>query len=474
MLETVLGYLNGAIAIAVLFGACVLFHEIGHYVTAKLIGMRVHEFAIGFGRRLWGFTRGETQYRINLVPLGGYVRIAGMEPGAQHEEGGFYSFARWKGAIVLFAGSFMNVVLAALVFTLISVSAGVPVFPGHTVAVRKVLPDSPAEAAGLRPGDEIVAIDGMEDSLLIEDVQPGGLGATLGLRRYDQIYQVAGKPVGVPPEVVQAMIDRRKQAGPGAKLEIEVIHYDEEGYPQGQDTIEVPLPADLPEEARPDESGPFLERMLGVRFVPLGQDTALRYISARPGQRLLLDVRRDGKIVQVAVVPRAEWDRVPDVNDQGQLDMVRKSVGRIGVVLGGETRPVGLGEAIRYGVLGSVQAVYVVAVGLGQMITGEIAPQASGPVGIAAEAVDRARIGWTSLATFLGIISANLAVINLFPFPPFDGFRIVLLTIEAIMRRRVNEKVEVAVTVTGVAVVLGLFVYITFKDLFNLLVFKSP
>lgn len=474
MIETILGYVNGAVAIAVLFGACVLFHEVGHYVSAKLVGMRVHEFAIGFGRRLWGFTRGGTEYRINLVPLGGYVRIAGMEPGAQNEPGGFYSFARWKGALVLLAGSFMNVVLAALVFILISIAAGVPVFPGHTVDIRKVLPGSPAEAAGLRAGDEIMAIDGMDDSLLIESVQPGSLGDRLGLRRYDLIYEVGDDLVGVPPELVQAMIAAREQEGPEAKLEVLVVHYDEQGNPRGQDTVELPLPADLPEQAQPGESGPFLERMLGVTFVALGHDSALRYISERAGQQLILDVKRDDQMIRLAVTPRAEWDRVAETNDQGQLDLVRKSVGRIGVVLGGESRPVGLREAISNGVIGSVQAVYVVGLGLAQMVSGEIAPQASGPVGIAAEAVDRARIGWTSLATFLGIISANLAVINLFPFPPFDGFRIVLLGIEAVMRRRVNEKVETVVTVAGVAVVLSLFVYITFKDVFNLVLFKSP
>lgn len=474
MLETTLGYVNGALAIAVLFGACVLFHEVGHYVTAKLIGMRVHEFAIGFGRRLWGFRRGETEYRLNLIPLGGYVRIAGMEPGAQSEPQGFYSFARWKGAIVLLAGSIMNVVLAALVFILISIAAGVPVFPGHTVDIRKVLPGSPAEAAGLRPGDEIVAIDGMRDSLLIESVEPGGLGGKLGLRRYSLLYEAGGKPVGVPPELVAAMIAAREEQGPDATLAVKVAHYDAEGYPREQATIELPLPADLPAEAQAADSGPFLARLLGVTFVPLGHDSALTYISARAGQQLMLDVQRDGQMLRLAVVPRAEWDRVPETNDQGKLDMVRKSVGRIGVVLGGETRPVGLREAVTYGVAGSVQAVYVVALGLGQMISGEIAPQASGPVGIAAEAVDRARIGWTSLATFLGIISANLAVINLFPFPPFDGFRIVLLGIEGIMRRRVNEKIEIAVTVGGVAVVLSLFIYITFKDVFNLVLFQSP
>ena len=174
MLESIVGTTNGIIAVVIVLGACIFFHELGHFTLAKLVGMRVHEFAIGFGRRLVGVRRGETEYRVNLIPLGGYVRIAGMEPGAPPEERGFYRFPRWAGGTVLFAGSFMNVVLAALAFIAISIATGVPVFPGHSVNIRKVMPGTPAAAAGLQAGDQVIAIDGMTDSLLIDRVDPGG------------------------------------------------------------------------------------------------------------------------------------------------------------------------------------------------------------------------------------------------------------------------------------------------------------
>jgi regulator of sigma E protease len=103
-----------------------------------------------------------------------------------------------------------------------------------------------------------------------------------------------------------------------------------------------------------------------------------------------------------------------------------------------------------------------------------VAPQASGPVGIAAVTADQARIGWTAVASVAGLISANLAIINILPFPPFDGFRIVLLVAEGIMGRRVSEKFEVGVTVTGVAILLGVFLVITFRDIFNLVLFQTP
>ena len=99
---------------------------------------------------------------------------------------------------------------------------------------------------------------------------------------------------------------------------------------------------------------------------------------------------------------------------------------------------------------------------------------ATGPVGIAAVTVDQARIGWTAVASIAGLISANLAIINLLPWPPFDGFKIVLLGIEGIIRRRVNPKVEMVMTIAGVAVLLALFLIITFRDIFNLVIFQSP
>ncbi len=474
MLEDIITTTNGIIAVVIVLGACIFFHELGHFTLAKIIGMRVHEFAIGFGRRLAGVRRGETEYRINLIPLGGYVRIAGMEPGAPPEERGFYRFPRWAGGTVLFAGSFMNVVLAALAFIAISIATGVPVFPGHSVKIRKVMPDTPAQAAGLQAGDQVIAIDGMTDSLLIDRVKPGGLGDEAGLRHYDQIYRVDGHEIGVPYQLLEAMAAARAKDPDAQALEVGVGRFNEDGALESIETLELPIPADLPEEPVPAESDEFLSRAYGVIFVPLGHDSALSYISERAGKPIELTVLRDSRSITTTVVPKAEWARVAEEDEQGRLTTPVRSVGRIGVVLAGETRPVSFGEAVKYGAISSVTAVYTVADGLAKMIRGEIAPQGSGPIGIAALTAERARIGWTSVAFIGGIISANLAVINLLPIPPFDGFRIVLLFIEGIMRRRVNERIEVGVTIAGAAVVLGLFLIISFRDILNLVVYQTP
>ncbi len=331
MLDDIGSITNGIIAVVVLFGACVFFHELGHYTLATLIGMRVHEFAIGFGRRLWGFRRGETDYRINLIPLGGYVRIAGMEPGATQEERGFYTFPRWQGTTVLLAGSVMNVVLAALTFTVIGIAVGVPAFPGHTVNIRKVLPGSPARQAGMQSGDRITAIDGMTDSLLIEEVDEGGRAVEAGLRRYDDIRMVDGREVGMPLQLVARMIAAEEEGRDS--VEADILRHSEDGEDVEVVTAVLPLPDDLPAQAMPGEAGAFVKHAFGVEFVPLGHDSTQSYISDRPATQIVLTVERDGRLLDIPVVPKAEWDRVVVEDERGRLTMSYSSVGRFGVVL---------------------------------------------------------------------------------------------------------------------------------------------
>ncbi|MGM0494103.1 MAG: site-2 protease family protein, partial [Armatimonadota bacterium] len=233
-------------------------------------------------------------------------------------------------------------------------------------------------------------------------------------------------------------------------------------------------PSDLPDEVARGEAGPVLEDVLGVTLAPIGPNEAITYISDRPEQEIDLTLIRDGQRIRTTVTPTREWARVPGEDETGRMTAAHQAVGRVGVVLHGQTRPAGFVEALDHGIRRSVEAVVVTADWMFKMATGEVAPQASGPVGIAAMTADQARIGWTAVASLTGLISANLAIINLLPFPPFDGFRIVLLGIEAIMGRRVDEKVEMIVTIAGVAILLAVFLVITFSDILNLVLFQTP
>jgi regulator of sigma E protease len=158
--------LAGILGILVIFGLIIAFHEFGHFIAAKLNKMGVHEFSIGFGPPLIRWTRGETTYSIRAIPLGGFVRIAGMELEDSEEErkapNSFYNKPYYAKFITIMAGALMNFVLALIVFIIIGAAVGYPL-PGKNVTIVGVSPMSPAAKVGLQPGDRIVEVNGQAD-----------------------------------------------------------------------------------------------------------------------------------------------------------------------------------------------------------------------------------------------------------------------------------------------------------------------
>ncbi len=151
------------IASIFVFGLLIVFHEFGHFIVAKMVGIKVHEFSLGFGPRLFGIPGGETLYSLRLLPLGGFVRMAGMDPGEEADEKdlerGFNKKTVGQRIAVIFAGPFMNFLLAALLFAVVFSLQGEPVASNGT-RIGDILPGNPAQIAGLAAGDEIVSIDG--------------------------------------------------------------------------------------------------------------------------------------------------------------------------------------------------------------------------------------------------------------------------------------------------------------------------
>ncbi len=153
------------LAFVFVIGVLITIHEFGHFAVARLLGAPVEVFSIGFGKRLWGFERGGTDYRLSLVPLGGYVRIIGLGPDETDVVSGDAQevelLARWKRALILLAGPVINV-LAAVVFVALALTMGVetPLYLEQPPVVGWVGPDSPAEAAQIQPGDLVRTVGG--------------------------------------------------------------------------------------------------------------------------------------------------------------------------------------------------------------------------------------------------------------------------------------------------------------------------
>ncbi len=151
--------MSTVIATIFVFGLLILFHELGHFITAKSVGMRVDEFAIGFGPKLISKKIGETTYSIRIIPLGGFNKIAGMDPDEQQDERSFSAKPIWARMLVIVAGSVMNFILPILLLFIVFVSAGIDK-PSNQPIIGNVFPDKPAAVAGLLPGDRITTVNG--------------------------------------------------------------------------------------------------------------------------------------------------------------------------------------------------------------------------------------------------------------------------------------------------------------------------
>src|SRR5882724_5829326 len=159
-------FLIALLAVGVILGFMILIHEFGHYAAAKLLGVRVEQFAIGFGKRLIGFRKGETDYRINLLPLGGYVKMSGENPmdSRTGDPGEFMSHPRWHRFLIAIAGPSMNILLAiGLLAVVYMVHYEYPVFLDQPAVVAYADADSPAAKAGIQAGDRITQIDGVQN-----------------------------------------------------------------------------------------------------------------------------------------------------------------------------------------------------------------------------------------------------------------------------------------------------------------------
>lgn len=403
----------------------VFIHELGHFLAARLFKIRVDEFAIGFPPRIWSFMRKGTRFAINIVPLGGYVKIHG-ENGADPEDPDVEKDAngnpvitpdsilakpRWQQAVVLIAGVTFNVLLAWILISLtfmVGARSSVEGFPQDKVTDRSVMimyvsAGSPAEKAGLRSGDEI-------------------LGVTSKQRFDIQTTDVAGankKTVGIdnvmdaPAELTVAGIQDAIATSQGT-VTFGVIH-----------TL--------------DENGKPIAGLIDIHDATKDElRAAATMITIEPKEGVVVGKKAIGI-----------------------------SMEEVGTV------KLGFFSSIGYGAKATWVMIQNITVGLGQFVKGlfvaeggakEALKTVTGPVGIASIVGSSARQGFSALMLITAIISVNLAVINLVPFPALDGGRLLIVAIEGTIRRRLNPKVVNWVNVIGFFLLIGLMVVVSVKD----------
>lgn len=430
------------VAFVLVLAPLVFIHELGHFLAAKAFRIGVSVFSLGFGPRLAGFRRRETDYRISAVPLGGYVRMIGDESdehrtGASNE---FLSKPRWQRFVVYVAGAAFNLALAFLVMWFYFAYYGkIDV----SYRVQGVAQGSEAEAAGILPGDKFLEIGG-------HDVQST-----------DDFGYYYNMEIALAPNTVTSIVVERD----GRPVEIELntgsdpkLGMGDPGWGIGGGSGASPVIDSVVPGGAAEEGG----LRAGDRIVGGGSKESITVtelqllLKASVGKEVTLQVERDGEVIPIVVRPRPlENGRTIGVDFAPELI---------------EPTPVSIGQAAVESVRWNVTLSKTLFVVLKRMVTAELSIKTmSGPVGISQVARDALISGPDAFLYLLAFFSLQLGILNLMPIPILDGGHILILTIEGAMRRNLSETVKERVMQVGLVFLIAFMSVIIFLDVVKIL-----
>lgn len=440
------------LSLLVVLGVLIFVHELGHFIVAKAVGIQVLRFSLGFGRPLIAWTRGETEYWISWIPLGGYVKMAGLEDeGMVGElEGGkaavaidpertFDKKSLWARMAVILAGVTMNVLLAYFIFTGLYAFSGVPVRAATQVdtVLTRMLPPGSEGWTALRRGDRIVRVNG--DSVKSwEDIQEHLLQSGPVAR-----LEIAGRSepvvVGLPDDA-QARV-RLVSWGilPLDSARIGIVQPGEPGARGGLKPGDLVIRAD----------GDSIRSWNDVLFK----------LWASPGKTIALTVRRDGALVDLAITPRAETE----ADSASPRPHTFGFIGAVGDVLEIK-QPLPIDRAFGAAAVQTVRQAELVIVAVGRLVRGKGLRDLGGPITIAQVSGQAARLGLDRFLVVLAIISIGLAILNLLPIPVLDGGHAMFLIAEAIRRKPLSVQLRLRLTQVGMLVVLALMILAITND----------
>ncbi|HKW13706.1 MAG TPA: RIP metalloprotease RseP [Candidatus Krumholzibacteria bacterium] len=448
--------LTTIIAGAFVLGVVVIVHEFGHFIVAKLAGVYVKVFSIGFGKKLVRRKHGETVYAISALPFGGYVKFAGEselmdepEPVPPGPRGPldevpdseiprsryFTTQKKTVRAAVLLAGPFMNYLLAIVLYIGVFLFQGVVVVP--TTRVGEVLADGPAQHAGIVPGDTIMTVSGktvehwsdIEDALLDKPTEP----KTLHLRKDGVERDVQLQPKNEGTQVTLGLY-------PYVSSKIGRVQKGKPAYKAG---------------IRP---GAVIEAINDT--VMTSYDDVRKIVNANPKKPIYMRWSVDGLAHADTIVPEPK-----QVLKDGSTTEF-ETVGVIGIGPYSERRREGLFEGISSGFGAANRMIVQILSYLKQLFTGQVGVRTlGGPLMVYQMAGDVANWGFDYLLLFLAFFNINLCVFNLMPLPPFDGGHLALLAYEGIARRPVNRRVREWVTQGGFVLVILLMAFVLVLDL---------
>jgi len=427
----ILNWLIRLLPFIVVISILVFIHELGHFLVAKWLGIKVEKFSLGFGPKLVGFKKGDTEYLICAIPLGGYVKLAGEsseeKTGADWE---FYSKSPFQRTLVILAGPLMNILLAVFIFSCIFFT-GIEL-PYFDAKIGEIAKDSPSYKSDLKVGDIILETNGKQ------------------IKDWNTFQNII---LTHPNSTVSMLIDRN---GERKSIQVETELNKEKGggyigiapfIPPVIGTVEPESPAYKAGIKKGDVVLSINDKQIS------SWNDMTKSIHSSPGEEISLIVKREGEQLKISVVPKLNKTL---------------NIGLIGIIYEFKTitRKYGPIGALVQGCNQTISLIRLTYKSVWMLIKGEISLKTlGGPIMIAQLADQQAKEGLVSLFFFIAMLSVNLAIINMLPIPVLDGGHILFFLIEVIKGKPVSEKWLEWTTKFGIAFLLTLMLYISFNDI---------
>lgn len=424
-----LGLIYTLLVFVLVLGAMIVIHEFGHFIVAKSFGIRVLTFSVGFGKRLFGFTKGGTDYRLSLIPLGGYVKMAGenLDEERTGSPDEFMSKPKWQRFCVAIAGPAMNILTALAIPAIVAmVHFETEAYKSEPPVIHAVLAGLSADAAGIQRGDLILAVDGretpiwrdVEDAVAINPDRDVAVRVRRGAETKQLQMRVGSVAIG-SEKIGQAGWE--PFLGPNVKITVVGVS---PGSPAAEAGLQVrdqiiKVNGKAVDPSANPASGAAQPDVLHSRV------DVIRTIQSNPDQPVTLTVLRNGETVDVTAMPRIDpVDGKPRIGFTPGITGEEVFISRLG-----------LGAALKHSVDENVRTIQLTKQLMGQLFEGKRSARdlVTGPIGIAELVGQAAEDGPMPVIQMMGLLSLNLGIFNLLPIPVLDGGLIFMLGLEAVL-----------------------------------------
>ncbi len=424
--------LSNILALLVVIGVIIFVHELGHFLAARLFRIKVRVFSIGFGARLWGFERGGTEYRLAMVPLGGYVAFSGIDPSnPTGDAGDFITKPRWQRMVVLLAGPAANVVLSIVLIAAVLVAGTELAGPRDlSTEIGAVAQDSAASEAGLQAGDTILRLD---DEDVSDWREVANIVLTSPERRLAVDFERDGRSLSTV--LVPRRIPRHELGDAGMYASL---------LPRVREVLE-----GTPAERAGIRYGDTLYAVDGHPIADA--DDFRQLVEPRAGEEVRVEIGRGEERLVVRLVPA----------DEG-------GVGRAGIAISHFSyQRAGPASALIESVRINWDTATEIFGFLGRLAQRRVSPQSAlaGPIEIARISGQAARRSFNDLVFLTALISLNICILNLLPIPVLDGGQLVILLFESVLRRDLSIRFKNLVTQFGLVVIVGIMMFALYFDL---------